>query len=103
MLSKIRVIISITTKKGDFLNALNSATAPENDLAPKFLRVMQRIKNDKLVFECDMEYERAPGAKIESLRRTVDDFIFSLGIALRSVVEVDKYVSGLIRDDREGY
>lgn len=66
------------------LSLASAATRPENDLAPEGMLVRQTVDRT-LVFECVADMEANPRLTVSSVRRTVDDFIFSLIVAVRTI------------------
>jgi len=101
MIDKISVKITIRYKEHSILKALHESTNIENKLAPKNIKIKQQIRQCKLVFESEISELNKSKGTIDSFRRTVDDFIFSLNLAYQSIMGAMKYEKNkVLRDNR---
>jgi len=96
---KFRAIISISSTK-KVLCSLHKATNLENILAPTNLRVYQELKENKLIFICETKNSGC-NIRIETIRRTIDDYILAADIAIRSIMTVKQYEGGFLSHDRD--
>jgi len=95
----ITIKLRLSNRDTRGVKAIHQAILPENDLAPEGITINQKIKENTLFFECNIDFLKNPRLKIESIRRTVDDWIFSLMVALRAldrIVEADNNESKIL-------
>jgi len=78
----IGVHVSIRIKKRG-IHIVSKSVAPENRLAPEILSVRQTVGEGELIYDVGCNIRRA--TSIWTLRRTVDDFIFSVELAIRTL------------------
>ncbi len=104
MIRELSVVVVITCRNEKILKALHESTNPENKLAPESIKIHQIIKKKKLIFSSSISTPRSPIKLIDSFRRTVDDFIFSLHLAYKSIREANKYAKNeILCNNREGH
>lgn len=102
MLDKILVKISLKNDDIKVLKALHEATDPENKFAPQRFIIDQSITGKLIVFKLEAFNIFQTNGIIDSIKRTVDDFIASLNIAYLNIKEAIKYEkTEILRNNRE--
>jgi len=84
VIRRAKVIIEISGLDKSILEIICRSVSPENKLAPPGIKIFQKL-DLSLIFYCDTDFSKNPRLKISSLRRTLDDLLASILIALKSI------------------
>ncbi len=83
---ELRIVIKI---KHNNAEVLSRATEPENSLAPRSVTIHQEPLQGRLFFRLQSKIKNAND--LWSIRRTIDDFIFSISISARTLTILRMY------------
>ena len=83
---KMMVVVKIKCRN---VNVISKATEPENVFAPPSMMILQRATGGELIFKLQSNVKSS--TDIWSVRRTIDDFIFSACISMRAVIALEKH------------
>lgn len=79
MLKEIKIEVELVADR-DF-EVIYKAISPENYLAPETTKVSSGIEGNKIYFVTRGNFVSNPKLKLSTIRRTVDDFIWSASLA----------------------
>ncbi|MHA1616505.1 MAG: hypothetical protein ACTSX9_04265 [Candidatus Njordarchaeales archaeon] len=85
ILLRTKILIKLDDPKRAY--ASHMATDVENRLAPKNIFIKQSLAEDTIVFELIAKISNTK-PKIETIRRTLDDFLSALIICTRSLEKI---------------
>ncbi|MHA1589283.1 MAG: hypothetical protein ACTSVA_01605 [Candidatus Njordarchaeales archaeon] len=82
---KVTIMIPFQDKKE--LISVHAATSIENRLAPLGIEISQTFSKNQLIFYLEATLgNKNPRLKLESIRRTLDDFLNSLVVSLEALL-----------------
>ena len=85
MIESVEVEIRVRNLDEKMLDIIHRSTNLENAFAPETLNLEAKKVKNEIVFKCKMDFKENPNAKFSTLRRTVDDYIWSAGIAYSTI------------------
>jgi len=84
-LEEIKITIRVRTCEDKIAKILFEAIQPENLLAPKGIGLENVINRNEIIFKCKIDFRRSTKMKIATIRRTIDDWIWSINTAYKSL------------------
>ncbi|MGQ4892588.1 MAG: hypothetical protein ACP6IP_08885 [Candidatus Njordarchaeia archaeon] len=89
MIEAVEVEVRVRDYNDKLLSILHKSTNPENILAPETLNLEARKIGKEIIFRCRMDFKKNMKAKLSTIRRTVDDYIWSLGLAYNAIKRIE--------------
>ncbi len=89
-IKSLKIKIRLLNKSKDVIHILDISTKPENLLAPDNLEIRSVEKERELIITITYKQKENKTLKINTIRRTVDDYIWSLNTVEKIIRIVDK-------------
>ncbi len=84
MISYIEIEVSIKTCDEKLASILYKSTEPENKFAPESIRLESSLEEKFICFKCKADFVKHPDLKMSTIKRTVDDYIWSINTAYKT-------------------
>ena len=89
-MERIKISLVIHFSKRDIARIVYIAVNPENMLAPEKISLKHLLENSTIKIEVEGDIGRHADLKISTIKRTVDDYIWSLAVAYNTVIKMEK-------------
>ena len=90
MIESVEVEVRIRDEDKKILDIIHKSTNLENLLAPETLKLEAKKVKNEIIFKCKIDFRENPKAKFSTLRRTVDDYIWSVSTAYNTIMGVKR-------------
>jgi len=89
-MEKIKISLAIHFSKKDIARIVYISVNPENMLAPEKISLKSLLENSTIKMEVEGDMRRHADLKISTIKRTVDDYLWSLSVAYNTVIKMEK-------------
>ena len=91
VLEKLKVFIDVNFCSEKVAKVIFKAINPEDKLAPEKIFLLSSIKKSKIYYICEADFKKHPNLKISTLKRTIDDLIWSILTAYKVLKQLYRF------------